>query len=86
MAVGDVVSGWSSSALSFQPSSGVEVMIVSVFAYQSGYPAFYLGLNNSQNQWSSTYSIENIKIAINNTNYFYISGGSTKGYTGIQIK
>lgn len=86
MAVGDVVSGTSSSALSFQPSSGVEVMILSCFAYQSGYPAIYYGLNNSTNQFDSPLNITNIKIAINNTNYFYIAGGSTKGYTGIQIK
>ena len=86
MAVGDVVSGTSSVDFNFQPSSGIEIIIVSVFGYRSGYPSFYFGLNNSKIQFDTPLNATNIKIAINNTNYLGIEGGYTKGYTGIQIK
>ena len=91
MAVGDIVSGVGSTSanLSFQPASGVEVMIT----FTSNYNAWIYFTNGTLNSLShhsmTTGSAEGakVKIPINNTNYITLSAGSyPSGYSGIQTK
>lgn len=94
MAVGDVINGISSLSTQndFQPAAGVEVIIT----HYSGYNAWlYMSdgtkralsyMTTTSTPWTGT--SPNIKMCINNTNYFSVdsSSGQYTAYSGIQIK
>ena len=103
MAVGDVINGIfnnTDTANYFQPSSGVEIMIVSSFGTNPNSSTFRTGISNGTthtfntcraypdvNTHASRFVTFNIKIGITHTNYLYMYGESHQtGYTGIQIK
>ena len=102
MAVGDVVNGIFNNTDTqnyFQPSSGIEVMIVSSFGLSPNSSTFITGISNGTTNTYHTcraypdtntharYITFNVKIGITNTNYLYIYAQSyTSGYTGIQTK
>ena len=93
MAAGDVVNGISttSSALTFQPAAGVEVIITCLALYNQ-----WLRINDGTSSAivlnfgtnTAAGASMNIKVAINNTNYIALDGvtGNSCGYTGIQTK
>ena len=95
MAVGDVVNGIGvlSTPFTFQPASGVEIMI-SIASVYTSWTYLYNGTTQSE-IWQNllTTSGQNYgnapeKIFINNTNYLRINNDPSHvaHYTGIQIK
>jgi len=94
MAVGDIIAGISSSntLLVFQPAVSTEYMVTAAGNDgTAGFPRIYNGLadvtfsGNANSQGGN--SCVNMKIFINNANYFYLrANGSISAYTGIQIK
>ena len=93
MAVGDSVNQSLHSSTSFQPASGVEIMVLK--AFNGGDTDWYYGITDGTNNalhythysYSNTGAIGE-KFTITNTMYFYISSNtsSNKGFSGIQIK
>ena len=90
MAVGDVVS--SIGITSYQPSSGVEVILLQIWNNQAN-SVYYLsnGTNNNYNTLGSSAAgigymghSATMKLPITNTNYFTCNGASA--ISGIQIK
>jgi|TARA_R110000787_G_scaffold209412_1_gene319438 hypothetical protein len=96
MAIGDVVSGISAdnTTIVFQPAAGVECLITSYFADNTGNliemtngvatPLF----NSGSTSFDGT-SFNNMKVFVTNTLFIQSSGagaGTFTGYTGIQIK
>jgi hypothetical protein len=102
LAVGDVINGIFNNyatANYYQPSSGVEVMIVSSFGTSPNSSNFITGISNgTANTYNtckaypdtlvnSRFVTFNIKIGITNTRYLYLYGDQYEtGYTGIQTK
>jgi len=96
MAVGDVVNAISATntVLTFQPAAGVEVMISSVGLDNTGTNVRNLFNGTNVSVLASTITSHsvtngNLKIFINNTNYFTLPalGASAHGsFSGIQIK
>ena len=102
MAVGDVISGIfnnTGTANYFQPSSGVEIIIVSSFGTAPNSTTFRTGIYNGttniyntcrafpDTNTNSRFITFNIKIGITNTIYFYVFGDDLPtAYTGIQTK
>lgn len=102
MAVGDVINGIFNNTGTqnyFQPSSGVEIIIVSSFGTSPNSSTFQTGISNGttntynncraypDTNTNSRFVTFNIKIGITNTNYFNMYGDNFQtGYTGIQTK
>ena len=102
MAVGDVINGIFNNTNTqnyFQPSSGVEIIIVSSFGTTPNSSTFRTGIYNGTTSTFNTmrsypdtntqgrFITFNIKIGITNTNYLNVYGDAYEtGYTGIQIK
>ena len=102
LAVGDVINGIFNNFATvnyFQPSSGVEIMIVSSFGIINGSTNFRTGISdgttntynfcrgNIDTNTHGRFVTFNIKIGITNTRYLYLYCDNTDtGYTGIQIK
>ena len=102
MAVGDVINGIfnnTSTANYFQPSSGIEIMIVSSFGSSPNSSNFLTGISNGTTNTYNTcraypdpnthgrFVTFNIKIGITNTRYLYIYAQDYESsYTGIQTK
>ena len=90
MAVNDAVNKYMNAVTSFQPASGVEVLILKVFSSSVG---CVYGIQDGTSQ-AGTYMLYNIaqsaqpvKYIITNTDYFYISISSGNfGFSGIQTK
>jgi hypothetical protein len=95
MAVGDIINVYISSGNYYQPSSGVEIMVLKSFG---GSPTgFSYGIYNGTNnvgqyfQGASTgigYDQAGIgtKFGVTNSFYYYNSSSHTKGFSGIQVK
>ena len=90
MAVGDAVNFYSHATATFQPASGVEIMVLTIFTYShSNYfgitngtdiASNYSGINYTNNTTSSKY-------VITNTDYYYHNSPTHEsGFSGIQIK
>lgn len=97
MTVGDVVSGISgdNTILDFQPSSGVECVIVDWYSDNSGESPNMAGLTNGTQYvlcvfgGAATVGAYVRRIFVNNTRYLRIrAGGAGKysGYSGVQTK
>lgn len=91
MAVGDVVNAIGAAGrLTYQPAAGVEVLIVSFFHHNGPSQEVSL-INAAANQCyladTSFYNSLDVKIAINNTNYFTTNANLYPGgFTGFQTK
>tara|TARA_R110000824_G_scaffold278698_1_gene466971 strand:- start:665 stop:940 length:276 start_codon:yes stop_codon:yes gene_type:complete len=91
MAVGDVVSELSvqSTYLIFQPASGVNVVVSSIFRATAEAYGLYDGTNWSYSSTPITDGGANIKIFLTNSIYLKINvvgGGGFTSFSGIQIK
>ena len=90
MAVNDAVNKYMTSTTSFQPASGVEVLVLKVFTTSVG---VVYGIQDGTSQ-AGTYMIYNVqqsaqpvKYLITNTDYFFISASNSLfGFSGIQTK
>ena len=91
MAVGDVVSGVSTTDITYQPAAGVEVLITSFggAADSAHYCNLYNGTTAARQDKYVTATNRGgaVKVFLNNTNYLQIVGtADNRGYTGIQTK
>ena len=89
MTVGDLVFFNATSATTYQPAAGVEIIILSIFVSNSAttyYGTFQSGLVRNRN-YSAQLPYANNKFGITNTDYFEFNvlNGNT-GFCGIQIK
>ena len=89
MAVGDSVTGRLTGGATYQPSSGVEVMLT-MLQTEGGNFIYYDGTNSSDaftnDGAAATTSKPNLKMIVDNTNYLKEGSGSNEGwYCGIII-
>ena len=91
MAVGDIVNFMANASATFQPSSGVEIMVLKTFANASVTASGITdGTNSAVGYVSSTVPYQSMessnRFGITNSSYFTITLGSLRGFSGIQIK
>ena len=90
MAVNDPVNFYANASNTFQPASGVHIMVLTCFSYSTdNYFGISNGVTNASNYSNGAYlnGVIGSKYIITNTDYWYVSAsGNEKGFSGIQIK
>jgi len=88
MAVGDIVNGKAVGVMTFQPAVGVEVMITSYMESTGGPAALWNGTSGANYSAAQGNRQSEMKMMIDNTNYFYSAGAGAleTGYCGIVLK